>query len=150
MNIEIANEIKNILNANQLKDLKKFIKNRENLNFCNSYLIYLFYIVQSAGILTTSIATSYDNKILLWSGISLNMLASLIQVFEKINDSKLKKLLKDIQSIKEGTFIDESSLIDTEKDFNNVTNNINENQKTNQNYYTFDDNNNKKKPLLDP
>ena len=110
-------EIKIIFHENQLKDLKKFMVKREKLNYWNSNLIYLFYIIQSGGILTTSIAASINNQYLLWSGISLNMLAGLIQVFEKINDSQLKKLMKDILAIKEGTYIDEGPLIDPESDF---------------------------------
>lgn len=115
---QIAIDIKKIFDDNQLNDLKKFMNKRQSLNYWNSNLIYLFYIIQSSGILITSIAASTNDKILLWIGVSLNMTASLIQIFEKINNSLLKKLMNDIQSIKDGTYIDESALIDTDKDLN--------------------------------
>ena len=83
---------------------------RKCLNSCNLALVYLFHIVQSAGILTTTIAAGYDMKQLIWVGVGINILASLINVFEKTNNSISKHLLKDIQSIKDGTFIDEGSI----------------------------------------
>ena len=52
------------------------------------------------------------SQILLWIGIILNMVASIIQVYEKINNDQMKKIMIDIQSIKNGTYVDESSLID--------------------------------------
>lgn len=75
-------------------------------------LIYLFHIVQSAGILTTTIAAGYDMKSLVWIGVGLNILASLINVFEKTNNSISKALLKDIQAIKDGTFLDEGTTVE--------------------------------------
>jgi hypothetical protein len=76
--------------------------------------IYFFHIVQSAGILTTTIAAGYDMKEIIWLGVGLNILASLINVFEKTNNGISKKLMKDIQAIKEGTFVDESEVIEIE------------------------------------
>ena len=73
-------------------------------------LIYLFHIVQSAGILTTTIAAGYDMKLLVWVGVGLNITATLINVFEKTNSSISKNLMKDIQAIKEGSYVDESSI----------------------------------------
>ena len=49
-------------------------------------------------------------KILIWVGVGFNILASLINVFEKTNNSISKHLLKDIQAIKDGTFVDEGSI----------------------------------------
>jgi hypothetical protein len=115
-NDKINLEIINIFNNNEINDLKKFIKNRENLNYYNSHLIYLFHIIQTSGILITSISASSDNKHLLWIGITLNMLSYLILIFEKINDAQLKKNMVDIQLIKDGKYVDESELIDVYKD----------------------------------
>ena len=116
--IDISKTIKDIFDKNELENLKKFFKKREKLNCWNSYLIYLFYITQSAGILVSSVGTSSNNNNLIWTGVSLNILASLIQIFEKINDSLLDTLLSDIQNIKNGKFIDQSSLININNDFN--------------------------------
>ena len=76
-------------------------------------LVYLFHIVQSAGILTTTIAAGYDMKELVWVGVGLNIMASLLNVFEKTNNSMSKHLLKDINAIKEGTYVDEGTLVET-------------------------------------
>jgi hypothetical protein len=111
--IDVSTEIQKILETNKLEDLKEFIKKRNCLNSWNIALIYLFHIIQSAGILTTTIAAGYDIKAFVWVGVGLNILASLITVFEKTNNSISKNLLKDIQAIKDGTFVDEGVAVET-------------------------------------
>ena len=113
INRDISLEIKKIFEENELNDLKRFMNKRQCLNNTNQYLIYLFHFIQSAGILTTTIAAGYDQKYLVWVGVSLNLLASLITVYEKTNNSILKKLMNDIKSIKDGNYVDEDELIDT-------------------------------------
>lgn len=105
-------EIQKILETNKLEDLKGFIKRRNCLNSWNIALIYLFHIVQSAGILTTTVAAGYDFKEVVWIGVGLNIVASLISVFEKTNNAISKNLLKDIQAIKDGTFVDEGIAVE--------------------------------------
>ena len=109
-------EINDIFDNNMLSDLKRFILRRQNLNTTNSYLIYLFHLVQSAGILVSSIAASTQNETFIWVGISLNVTATLIHVYEKTNNSMLKKLLFDIKSIKNHTYVDEGELVDVDVD----------------------------------
>jgi hypothetical protein len=109
-------EINDIFDKNTLCDLKRFMNRRQNLNTTNSYLIYLFHLVQSAGILVSSIAASSQNQTFIWIGISLNVAATLINVYEKINNSMLKKLLIDIKAIKNHTYIDEGQLVDIDDD----------------------------------
>jgi hypothetical protein len=109
-----STEIQKIFEDNKLEDLKHFISRRKCLNSWNMAFIYFFHIVQSAGILTTTIAAGYDMKEIIWLGVGLNILASLINVFEKTNNGISKKLMKDIQAIKEGTFVDESEVIEIE------------------------------------
>lgn len=116
INKSISVEIKQIFDANTLNDLKKFLNKRECLNTTNIYLTYLFYFVQSAGILTTSIATGNNNYTFIWVGVGLNVLATLINTYEKINNSQLKKLLKDIENIKNGSYTDETEIIDIEEE----------------------------------
>ena len=135
----ISKDITKIFDNNEIEDLKKFMKKRHCLNNFNLFLIYLFHFIQSAGILITTIATGYNKKYLIWVGIGLNILASLINVYEKINNNVLKKLMIDIQKIKDGNYIDETSLIDIEN--NNSNNNI-KNEKTT--LSSFGDNENKK------
>jgi hypothetical protein len=110
--VDVSEEIQNILETNKLGDLKEFIKKRSFLNSCNIFLIYLFHIIQSAGILTTTIAAGYDMKEIIWVGVGFNILASLINMFEKTNNTISQLLLKDIQAIKNGTFVDEGTIVD--------------------------------------
>ena len=108
--MNVSTEIQSILEKNKLEDLKEFIGKRKCLNGCNLALIYLFHIVQSAGILTTTIAAGYDFKELIWVGVGLNIVATIINAFEKTNSSVSKGLLKDINAIRDGTYVDESSI----------------------------------------
>jgi hypothetical protein len=120
MTKSMAVEIKEIFDINTLNDLKKFLNKRECLNTTNTNLTYLFYFIQSAGILTTSIATGNNNYTFIWVGVGLNVLATLINTYEKINNSQLKKLLKDIENIKNGNYTDESEIIDIEENKTNL------------------------------
>ena len=81
----VSNEIRVLFEQNELNDLKRFMNKRECLNSSNMVLIYLFYLVQSAGILTTTIAAGYNEKYLVWVGVGLNVIASFINISEKIN-----------------------------------------------------------------
>lgn len=110
MSDTVSLEIKTIFEKNKLDDLKEFMNKRKCLNTWNMALIYMFHIVQSAGILTTTIAAGYDMKLLVWVGVGLNITATLINVFEKTNSSLSKSIMKDIQAIKDGTFVDESAV----------------------------------------
>ena len=56
--------------------------------------------MQSLGILTTSIAIGSNNNELVWVGIGLNIFATLINIYEKTNNSISSKLLNDIKLIK--------------------------------------------------
>jgi hypothetical protein len=111
---DIENQIHNIFNENKINDLKKFLHKRACLNNTNQVLIYLFHIIQSAGVLTTTIAAGYNMKELVWIGVGMNILASLINIFEKTNESISKRLLKDISAIKNGTYVDEGSMVNIE------------------------------------
>ena len=106
----ISSEIQSIFEKNKLSDLKEFVGRRKCLNEFNMALMYLFHIVQSAGILTTTIAAGYDMKDLVWIGVGINIVASLINIFEKTNAGISKRLLKDIEAIRDGTFVDESDV----------------------------------------
>ena len=108
----IALEIQKIFEENQIDDLKRFMSHRKILNCANTFLIYLFHFIQSAGILTTTIAAGYNEPFLVWVGVGLNLLASLIHIYEKTNETISKKLLKDIIAIKNRTYTDESTIID--------------------------------------
>jgi len=98
------NEIETILKQNTIEDLEKFIKRRSCLNNCNTCFIYVFHFLQISGMLTTSLSASYNYKELLWVGIGLNALASLVSVYEKINQSISDKMFENIKKIKAGDY----------------------------------------------
>jgi hypothetical protein len=103
----IKDQINQVLADNVLSDLKRFIDKRQCLKESNMVLVYLFHIVQSAGILTTTIATGYNNRQYIWLGVALNVLASLINAIEQTNNNISKKLMTDIQLIKDGKYVDD-------------------------------------------
>ena len=107
-------QITQIFNQNSVNDLTKFMKQRHCLNQFNICLVYLFYIVQSAGILLTTIATNYSNTNLVYVGVGLNLLASMINVYEKVNNSLLKNMMVNIQAIHDNHYVDEGTLVDLE------------------------------------
>ena len=114
--INMNSEIDKIIDNNKVNDLKRFLGKRKCLNESNIYLIYLFHLIQSIGIVLTSYATGTNNNRLAWIGISLNMSATLINIYEKTNNTLWKKLLAEIKLIKDGSYVDEDILIDTEKE----------------------------------
>ena len=112
-NRDITIEIQTIFDNNKINDLNRFLSKRQCLNTTNSYLIYLFHLVQSAGILTTSVAAGTNNTEMVWVGIGLNIFATLINVYEKTNNSISSKLLNDIKLIKDNHYVDEGEFIET-------------------------------------
>lgn len=107
--------INSILEVHKLNQLKINLKKRKFLNQMNILLLYSFHLIQSLGILTTSFAvTSHDTKFI-WLGVCLNTLATIIQIYEKINIGLLKKIMVDIIHIKNNSYVDESSFIDTDE-----------------------------------
>jgi hypothetical protein len=78
--------------------------------------------VQSAGILTTSIAAGTKNNELVWVGIGLNIFATLINIYEKTNNSISAKLLNDIKLIKSNHYVDEGFIVETDTNSNTNSN----------------------------
>lgn len=113
---QTSQAIQSLFSENELNDLRRFISKRQQLNCCNEYMVYCFYLVQSIGILTTSVGTSINLPSVVWCGIVLNMIASVLQIYEKLNDKQMKKLMKNIQLIRDNKYTDESSLVDMDID----------------------------------
>ena len=131
--VNISKKIKNILSRNKLQDLNKFLNKRQCLNECNLSLVYIFHVVQTIGIFTTTIAAGFNMKELIWVGVSLNFLASLINIFEQTNNNISQRLLKDIISISNGTYIDEGLIVEPNKDNTPINNNNSTNNSNNTN-----------------
>jgi len=130
--LTVSLQINEIFENNKIKDLKRFMKYRKNYNKYNIFLIYLFHIIQTAGILTTTIATGYNDKSFILLGVALNCFASLIHIFEKTNSDISNKLFKDIKAIKNNNYIDESDInteitLDNKNNIMNVDNNLDNN-----------------------
>jgi len=107
----MEDEIEKLFKTNKVEDLKRFMQKRQCLNSYNCVFMYAFHVVQAAGILTTTIAAGYDIKELVWVGASMNVIATLIQVFEKTNESVSKTMMKNIQDIRNGTYVDEGMIM---------------------------------------
>lgn len=117
VNDDVSIRIKEIFAKNQLDDLNRFISKRSTLNKFTTFLMYGSYVFQSTGIFITTLATGYKLPELTWVGIGLNMMSTLMIVFEKLNTSISTKILKDIQAIRAGTYVDEGIIVDdTKKD----------------------------------
>jgi hypothetical protein len=114
--VTVNEEIRVIFEENKMSDLKRFMAKRQSLNAANGWLIYAFHVFQSAGILTTTIATGYNIRELIWVGVGLNVISTLMNVFEKINTSISTKLMKDITSIREDKYVDEGTVVNDLKD----------------------------------
>jgi len=105
-------EIGQLFKDNEKSDLVRMLSNRSCLNKFNISLIYTFHVLQSAGIFVTTLATGYNNTQLIWVGIGLNVLASLVNVLEKTNNNISEQLLQDIIKIKNKMYVDEGSISD--------------------------------------
>jgi hypothetical protein len=117
--MNIQQKINDMFDNNKIEDLQRFLDKRKNLNNTNSKLIYIYHALQSAGILITTIAAGYKLEYLIWVGVGFNCAASLINIYEQINNTMLNKLLNNIKLIKDNKYVDEDSLIDSEMISNN-------------------------------
>ena len=122
----IRKKINDLFDNNKIDDLERFLNKRKNLNNINSRLIYIYHALQSAGILTTTLAAGYNLQYLIWIGVAMNCAASLINIYEQINNTMLNKLLNNIKLIKDDKYVDEDSLVDIEIQSNNHTNRSNQ------------------------
>lgn len=107
--------VQSLLHYNKIEDLRTILRRRECLNNMNIALMYIFHLVQSAGILTTTMAAGYGSKEIVWVGAGLNAVAALIHVFENINYGLIKKYKSDIEAIQNDTYVDEREVDIEEK-----------------------------------
>ena len=114
-NPELTIVIEDILAKHREEDMDEFLKSRQCLNNVNGWLIYLFYLVQTAGILLTSFAATTNNQELVWIGVIINSLASLMQIYIKMHDTSLKQMMSDLQLIKEGKYVDQGTVADIDQ-----------------------------------
>jgi len=123
-------QIEDIFKKNEVQDLQNFLKRLDSLNQWNSALSYIFHASQSAGILVTTISAGYNNTNLIWLGVTLNAMASLLHIYEKNNNEIIIKLSEEIKAIKDGNYVNQRVLVDDDDDddirslnLNNLANN---------------------------
>jgi hypothetical protein len=117
-------KIKKIFDDNKINDLHRFIEKRQSINSCNVKLRYLYYTFHYSSILVTTVAVSFQtsnfeqihiiNMVdMIWIGIALNILSTMVNAFEKMNKAVSKKMLADIYKIKSGEYVDETEVMDS-------------------------------------
>ena len=107
---QTALKINNMINKNKVEDLKRFINKRQNLNVSNQWFGYLFYLLQTASVFSTSLGQSYTNPYLIWTGIGLTSFGTLIHAIINSNTKINNNLMKNIKEIKGGSYIDELNI----------------------------------------
>lgn len=115
-------EIHNVLENNVRDDLMRALNKRQCLNSCNIFIEYTSNLLQFVSVFMVSIATSYQILYLTWIGVGIGSLAALLTTYEKLNNKFSERLLKDIIAIKNGTYVDESIII--QKKLQSTNNNI--------------------------
>jgi DNA-binding IscR family transcriptional regulator len=81
-------------------------------------LIYLFHILQTAGILFTALSNSEQaehKEILMMCGLLCQIGAAVLSTLQHVNESISETTLKDIVAIKDGTYVDEGVITDDDK-----------------------------------
>ena len=105
-----AIKIKNIINQNKVDDLLRFMNKRQNINCSNQVLGYGFYIIQSVAVFTSSLGQYLDNTYLIWSGIGLTSIGTLIHAIINSNNKINTSLMTNIKSIHAGNYVDEVAI----------------------------------------
>jgi len=128
-NLETLKTVNEIFNKNKIDDLNNFVKKRSCLNTSNEILSVLFYIFQSGNVFITSLGNAYKNPYLIWSGVGMGTLASILYLLMNNNTKINTRLMTNIKAIRENKYTDEiTDVFDNKslKENNNInTNNSN-------------------------
>jgi len=103
-------KINNIINKNKIDDLLRFMNKRQNINCSNQWLGYLFYLIQTISVFSTSLGQAYVNPWLSWTGIGLTSVGTLIHAIINSNNKINSSLMTNIKSIKSGNYVDELNI----------------------------------------
>jgi len=103
-------KINNIINKNKVDDLLRFMSKRQNINCSNQWLGYLFYLIQTISVFSTSLGQAYVNPYLSWSGIGLTSIGTLIHAIINSNNKINSSLMANIKAIKSGSYVDELNI----------------------------------------
>ena len=103
-------KIKNIINKNKVDDLLRFMNKRQNINCSNQWLGYLFYLIQTISVFSTSLGQAYQHPYLSWSGIFLSSVGTLIHAVINSNNKINSSLMANIKAIHSGEYVDELNI----------------------------------------
>lgn len=103
-------KINNIINKNKVDDLLRFMNKRQNINCSNQWFGYLFYLIQTISVFSTSLGQAYVNPYLSWTGIGLCSTATLIHAIINSNNKINSSLMTNIRAIKSGNYVDELNI----------------------------------------
>ena len=103
-------KIKNIINKNKVDDLLRFMNKRQNINCSNQWLGYLFYLIQTISVFSTSLGQAYQHPYLSWTGIGLTSFGTLIHAIINSNNKINNSLLSNIKAIHSGDYVDELNI----------------------------------------
>ncbi len=107
---ETAIKINNIINKNKVDDLIRFMNKRQNINCGNQVLGYLFYLIQTISVFSTSLGQYNENVYLIWTGIGLTSVGTLIHAIINSNNKINSSLMANIRSIHSGDYVDEIAI----------------------------------------
>ena len=107
---ETAIKINNIINKNKVDDLLRFMNKRQNINCGNQVLGYLFYLIQTISVFSTSLGQYNENVYLIWTGIGLTSVGTLIHAIINSNNKINTSLMANIKSIHAGDYVDEIAI----------------------------------------
>ena len=71
---------------------------------------YLFYLIQTISVFSTSLGQAYINPYLSWTGIGLTSIGTLIHAIINSNNKINSSLMTNIKAIKSGNYVDELNI----------------------------------------
>jgi hypothetical protein len=83
---------------------------RQNINCSNQWLGYLFYLIQTISVFSTSLGQAYQHPYLSWTGIGLTSIGTLIHAIINSNNKINSSLMTNIKAIKNGSYVDELNI----------------------------------------
>jgi hypothetical protein len=107
---DTAIKINNIINKNKVEDLMRFMNKRQNINCGNQVLGYLFYLIQTISVFSTSLGQYNENVYLIWTGIGLTSVGTLIHAIINSNNKINSSLMANIKAIHSGDYVDEIAI----------------------------------------
>ena len=71
---------------------------------------YLFYLIQTVSVFSTSLGQYNENVYLIWTGIGLTSVGTLVHAIINSNNKINSSLMANIKAIKSGNYVDELNI----------------------------------------